>query len=226
MPVDREARRDTRIGQIRQLVAGLSAALTLGVLLALLGPFGTFAVAELPERLYYWCGLSVASFLVYRLAAAIADRVSTKLSLRRGPTWIGATIVATLPMTLLVWVASFRHTPSFWPSATDFAEMYGHVLLIGAMFMALIWVGTVRPRPPGRDWDSPVQPIAAAPLALGGEAPQAPALLSRLSKRFEGPVLALQMEDHYVRVHGAATSELILMRLRDAIALLEGAPGL
>jgi DNA-binding LytR/AlgR family response regulator len=34
------------------------------------------------------------------------------------------------------------------------------------------------------------------------------------------------MEDHYVRAHGPMGSALILMRMRDAMAELEGLPGL
>jgi DNA-binding LytR/AlgR family response regulator len=42
-----------------------------------------------------------------------------------------------------------------------------------------------------------------------------------------GPdIVALQAEDHYVRVHTALGSELLLMRLSDAIAELDGRPGL
>lgn len=44
-----------------------------------------------------------------------------------------------------------------------------------------------------------------------------PPLLARLSPAFLPPIVALQSEDHYVRVHGTAGSELLLMRLRDAI---------
>jgi len=39
-------------------------------------------------------------------------------------------------------------------------------------------------------------------------------------------VLCLQMEDHYVRVHTAAGSRLVLATLAQAIAALKGAPGL
>ncbi len=38
-------------------------------------------------------------------------------------------------------------------------------------------------------------------------------------------VLALQGEDHYVRVHTPLGSELLLMRLRDAVTDLEGLAG-
>jgi DNA-binding LytR/AlgR family response regulator len=52
-----------------------------------------------------------------------------------------------------------------------------------------------------------------------------PALRSRLSSSFEGPIIALQSEDHYVRAHGSRGSELLLMRLRDAIQEMGSVPG-
>ena len=52
-----------------------------------------------------------------------------------------------------------------------------------------------------------------------------PALQARLSQSFRGPILALQSEDHYVRVHGERDSELLLIRLRDAIAEMDGVSG-
>nr|WP_184018581.1 LytTR family DNA-binding domain-containing protein [Sphingobium boeckii] len=52
-----------------------------------------------------------------------------------------------------------------------------------------------------------------------------PRLHQRLSPAFIGDILALESEDHYVRVHGADRSELVFLRLRDAIAEMEGRPG-
>jgi DNA-binding LytR/AlgR family response regulator len=39
-------------------------------------------------------------------------------------------------------------------------------------------------------------------------------------------LIALEMEDHYVRAHTMLGSDLILMRMRDAIAELAGVPGM
>ena len=52
-----------------------------------------------------------------------------------------------------------------------------------------------------------------------------PRLYARLSPRFEGDILALESEDHYVRVHGMRQTELLLVRLRDAIAEMDGSLG-
>jgi DNA-binding LytR/AlgR family response regulator len=45
-------------------------------------------------------------------------------------------------------------------------------------------------------------------------------LLDALPPELGSDVIALEMEDHYVRVHTALGSEMVLMRLRDAMALM------
>jgi DNA-binding LytR/AlgR family response regulator len=47
------------------------------------------------------------------------------------------------------------------------------------------------------------------------------ALLSRLPPEIGRDILALETEDHYLRVHAAGGSALILMRMADAVALLD-----
>ena len=66
---------------------------------------------------------------------------------------------------------------------------------------------------------------AAEPADSPAPMPAPAKLLTTLSPRLGQTVLALQGEDHYVRVHTSLGSELLLMRLRDAIGGLEGLPG-
>jgi hypothetical protein len=74
---------------------------------------------------------------------------------------------------------------------------------------------------PGDQSAEPGSTATPAGAALSGR----PRLYARLSPGFGGDVLALESEDHYVRVHGPRQSELLLMRLRDAIAEMDGHPG-
>jgi DNA-binding LytR/AlgR family response regulator len=70
---------------------------------------------------------------------------------------------------------------------------------------------------------SHVHPAAepAAPAAVPGETFRA-----RLEFRYrQAEILALSAEDHYLRVHTSAGETLILMRLYDAIAELDGIEG-
>jgi DNA-binding LytR/AlgR family response regulator len=46
-------------------------------------------------------------------------------------------------------------------------------------------------------------------------------LLSRLPPEIGSDIIALETEDHYLRVHAAGGSALILMRMADAVALLD-----
>ena len=66
-------------------------------------------------------------------------------------------------------------------------------------------------------------PPPGEPAPLG---PPRPKFLARVPARLGEQVLALEAEDHYVRVHTPLGSTLILMRFADAIAEMDGADGL
>lgn len=70
-------------------------------------------------------------------------------------------------------------------------------------------------------------PAIAAAAAATGPAPAPPArFLERLPANLKGAELwAVQAEDHYVRVHTSRGSALILLRLADAAAELDGIDG-
>jgi hypothetical protein len=78
-------------------------------------------------------------------------------------------------------------------------------------------------------------PIAAVQLLLdrsrpasgthGKITPRTPRLFAR-SRKLHGKLLCLQMQDHYVSVHCASGTDLLLLRLRDAIEEADGLEGL
>jgi len=70
----------------------------------------------------------------------------------------------------------------------------------------------------------PPQPTPAPSRAMSGSFPRA--LLSRLPNRLGEEIVALEAEDHYLRVHTTLGSELVLMRLSDAVAAIEPDLGL
>ena len=66
---------------------------------------------------------------------------------------------------------------------------------------------------------------AAAPLPAAADA-RPPKLIQRLPVKLQdAAILALQSEDHYVRIHTDRGSELILLRLTDAITEMGTTPG-
>lgn len=205
-------------GRLRVRILEVAATASLGLLLAVVGPYGTFA-EPLTERLAYWVGVLLAGYALYWPACLYADRTARELDLPRSGAWVAAVLAASAPVTLIVWLASFKHTPRLWPTIDMYAGFYPSVLVIGAAMTAMLWLLETRAGAPARNAGN--RTPASTP-----EAPaQAPRLLARLPARLGSEVLALEMEDHYVRVHTAAGNTLLLMRLRDAIAELDGVEG-
>lgn len=68
--------------------------------------------------------------------------------------------------------------------------------------------------------------IARATAPAVETAPSASRILERLPLKVRGAILALQAEDHYVRVHTDLGSHLLLMRFADAVAEVDGVEGL
>ena len=92
------------------------------------------------------------------------------------------------------------------------------------MFLAvcLVLIERSKQAPPAAAAERPAAAARTAPL--DAPAPQ-PAFLERLPGHLGTDLIALEMEDHYVRAHTALGSELVLMRMRDAVAELQGIEG-
>lgn len=205
-------------------VLGLSVAA-----LTVLGPFGTFQDMSLSGRLAYWGGLLLAGTLEFDLVILIARRVVSD-QIRRWPWMLAAAIMAvSLIQTAIVAVLEQQRRGMDVGSAPALTELYGYVLVITLLVAAApIWLelrrhGLIdaRPTPP-----STVAPHVVAPESAPASGPDAAPFLDRIPAKLGRDLLALEMEDHYIRVHTRLGSDLILLRLRDAVAELTGIDGL
>ena len=106
-------------------------------------------------------------------------------------------------------------------SFDNFARTYPYVLLVGSGVTVLFH--QIERRKAVAVADAPLPTLSASQV----ETPPAPEarFLDRLPAHLGSDLLALEMEDHYVRVHTALGSELILLRMRDAVGELEGIDG-
>ncbi|HYC68094.1 LytTR family DNA-binding domain-containing protein [Brevundimonas sp.] len=199
------ASRPTRTDFLR----GLAVAAAAGLFLALSGAFGT-GEAGLARRLPYWVAVMIAGGLWGQLCALAVGRV---IDLERRP-WLASAAISlaiALPGTLLVWAATGLFFFGALPPAGRIAGFLLPVLLVTAAMTTLnLFLARGRPMithaaPPGR-------PPARFP--------------QRLPARLRGAAIhAVQAEDHYLRVHTDRGSDLILMRLTDALEELEGLDG-
>jgi DNA-binding LytR/AlgR family response regulator len=97
-----------------------------------------------------------------------------------------------------------------------FAAVAAVQLLIAYATTVIASPGTGAPEAPLR---APAFPEPENEAAIPAAFPAA--LLSRLPADIGGDIIALETEDHYLRVHASAGSAQILMRMADAVALLD-----
>jgi hypothetical protein len=192
-----------RLGRIL-LVSSLS-----GVVLAFLAPFGSDQSPLIP-RLLYWVGIVAIGGLLGWATAVLVRRIPV---LRDRP-WLQALVTAlamTPPGTVVVWAWSRFLFPTVAPLG-GVLEYAPAVLVISLAMSTVNLLAATR------------EPVAVA------EAPgakPAPRFLARLPDRLKGAELyAVEAEDHYLRLHTSRGSDLILCRLADAVAELEGVDGL
>jgi DNA-binding LytR/AlgR family response regulator len=126
------------------------------------------------------------------------------------------------------------------PSADEALQSYLYVLVVGAGISAMFFAFEknrekraaveVKQNPPDHSADPLGQEerSVTTPSSKPQAAPPARAaalFLDRLPPELGSELIALEMEDHYVRAHTVLGSDLVLLRMRDAIAELDGLEG-
>lgn len=215
------------------------------LLLSLVGPYGSFDAMDLPARALFWFLLVFGTDLV---AHPVAQGLRRLLLPRGWPPLaprLLAAAVAALPTAFagsLLWDV-VAGQPGGRRLGPGFLTIYGETLLLIVAITLLL--GLVSFAIAARDRIGAVTaatPPAAAPAldignaeavaAAEGEATEAAsemaaAFLRRAGSRHAGArLLAVEAEDHYLRIHTDAGDDLVLMRLRDAVAALGAVPGL
>lgn len=213
----------------RRIIIDLAVMTAIGVFLALIGPFGSIA-APLPERLLTWIGFAWLGYACYRPMQSVVSWGERALALPRWGLLIASCLVATVPMTVAVVAINTEPLGSLaWPGIETAMATYFAVLVIGGAVTLGFNLVQASPR-------AAVPATAGAPLSVpqpfaptATPAPAAPPpnpLFDQIPPELGSTIIALEMEDHYVRVHTALGSALVLMRLRDATALVGDLEGM
>lgn len=186
---------------------GIAIAAAAAVFLAVSGAFG-MSQTPLGVRLAYWAGMltigTVWGGVILRLVFPARAAASNP--------WLRTILYALViagPLTGLVWLVNGRllHAPI---PLRALASLFVSVALVTLMITAVnVLAGRRR--------------AAAAPTSA---APAPPRFLERLPAKLRGAeIWAVESEDHYLRLHTSQGQDLILMRLSDAVAELEGIEG-
>lgn len=213
----------------RQIFIELLIMVAVGILMGMLGPFGSFALSG-PERILYWVIWIVAGYALLRPTGVVAHWLCDRTGLPRLAGTGLAIMIAAFPLAALVsmmvqhmgFLAVLRWS-GFW-------SIYGYIWIIALVVSALTnAVFRYGPLEQAQDIlvDGPVMetaPDASASIPTAPN-PAEPRLDGLALPPGFGPVIALKGEDHYVRVYGDHKSHLSLIRLRDAAALMAAGSG-
>lgn len=193
----------------RALLRGFGLTLAGAVVLALTGAFGMDEV-PLWFRLAYWIPVMILGAVWGHLCGRLVERY---IDADRRPWATAAALTAVIsgPLSIMVWAITTRFFDD--DRALDpfrLPDFLMPVIVVTAVFSVLnVFLGR-----------TPVQTHAAP----AGTSPAR--LLERLPARLRGArIRAVVSEDHYLRIHTDRGSDLILMRLGDALKELEGLEG-
>jgi hypothetical protein len=207
--------------RLARLSVRLGAPLGVGLVLGLIGPFGTYDLLPVTTRLAYW--LSIVS-MNWLLADAVLRWVEAMagdgLPMRRLTVPLSGACLAAVPATGVVTLAN-ELSGIGWPG--NVALLFGQVLLLLAAIALPVYTWedmreqrSVSPDPAASGGGA----LSATPTPAAETNPAGPDGLALFTARLPGPLegrlLCLEMQDHYLVVHHSAGSEMILCRMEDA----------
>jgi hypothetical protein len=206
--------------RIRDICLRVAAPLGVGLVLGLIGPFGTYDQLHLIPRLGYW--LAVVS-LNWALADTAIRRVdglaSGQLPLPRLSVPLLGALLVSIPATGVVVLANGLSGIG-WPASVG--GIYWKVLvLLAAISLPAYALAVLNEGAAGIN-----QRAALDVSGRDGEDDAAatglPLFLARLPSPLPGRLLCLEMQDHYLVVHTTGGTEIILCRMEDATRELGG----
>jgi LytTr DNA-binding domain len=231
------------------LASGIARAIALmacaGVLLGLLGPFGTYQQLTLAERMGFWVGSTFLGAAIHMplfwAAAWLGKTKSLPLAL-----WVTVSgVVAAVPMTFVVngmFASMFPGT-----RMNLLTQLYPYVLLISVPMQWVSWatssstlrhlgwhsaaVATDVESQAVKDTQAARQGLAVPAESLHAPLPQPPSassapFLKRIPARYGTDLICLEMEDHYLRISTAVGDTMVHGRMADAEAELAGLEGM
>ncbi len=188
---------------------GLAITLVAAGFLAFANAFGVHG--DLLGRFAYWLGLMLGGFV---WGTFVSRKFFPPGNRPTGSMWRRALLASSsiaVPYTAVVALVTWRLFGTSFATPLAAANLVGTVLAITLIMVVLNTLverqaeGFTQAAPAGA---APAKFLARLPVKLAG-----------------GEVWAVEAEDHYLRLHTSQGQDLILMRLSDAIAELQGIEG-
>jgi hypothetical protein len=191
------------------LLRGIVVAIAAGLLMAVTGAFGSGA-APFWLRVAYWVPTILAGAVWGHLCSRLIERW-IDLDERPWLTVAVLTVAITEPVSVLVWgITGLVFDDHLYP----LSALPWMLVPVGVLTVILSAINVFL---------SKAQPVRTHAAPVGAAPARFP---DRLPMKLRGAAIrAVQAEDHYLRIHTDRGSDLILMRLADALEELQGLEG-
>jgi hypothetical protein len=207
------ASRTVRRAWIRRLALTVVA----GVFLAISGAFGSGGTPFLTRAGFWILGIGIGAAIGGSIADA-CDRFGWPRA--AWASFVFVAVATALPTTLLIWALDEFF---FWGGQFDTRSLPAFLVPVLTVTLFMSALNSLVGR-------QPVMTHVAADVGDAQAAAPRPRAAARLCDRFPpklrgAELWAVEAEDHYLRLHTSKGSDLILLRLADAMAELDGIEG-
>ncbi len=202
--------RDARMTmkQAQDWYRALLIALVSVAVLTILGPLGSSALSLWPRLGYWFVGMVGGTVIGVIVVTYLRDRIGW--ADRPILTGLIAAAILTGPVSLLVWATG---SIAFNDDVFELQALGLDIVPVFTVSWCMCAINLLAQRQPVETHTHPADPAA-------------PRFLERLPPKLCGAELwAVEAEDHYLRLHTSQGTDLVLMRLSDAIIELDGIEG-
>jgi hypothetical protein len=220
------------VDRLRRKLVEIWIIVPLSGVIGFLGPFGTYVLGDFFQRATRWWVMLMVAYLLVRPTMVFWYWIAKATRLPQMPVIFWGLVASSFPMAY-AWervgareISALQGFSGFFPFALLCCFTIHLVAWMAARVDDRLMRNYTAQMDRQRSAQSPVPVIGGMrPTTAIGHLAAQPRLRNRLGPAFGGVILALESEDHYVRVHGTMGSDLVLMRLRDAIAEMDDVRG-
>lgn len=173
--------------------------------LTIAGPFGTLRAFNTLERFAYWLILTPITFLLASFCSTFVVISLSKFSIGK---WLSYGIAGTLsgiPVGISVWIFQFFLNNKVTPDFDFLTAMISNTIPI-TFAVTMIYASLSK--------------NDASKIVIVERSPSSDLFFNRIPKNLGRDIISLNAQDHYVEVKTTLGSELVLMRMSDAVSEL------
>jgi hypothetical protein len=181
--------------------------LVIGTALAFLGPFGSYSL-DIVSRLLYWIVSINIGYFIYHISHKLVSWYFVGKTIHFALQSIVLAFIASIPLTFLIIFTTYYFISPEVNLKNSYLFFFPQVMLLGLIIDALIHYIHMP--------NNLQSPTSEQNTLRSGHV-----FLQRLNSKIGTKLICFVMEDHYLHIYTQEGSQMILMRMKDALRELQ-----